>query len=144
MEQRTDTAKPITKTEYQRLAAFRHSIRKFLRFSEQAARNAGLTPQQHQALLAIKGQSSDERTTIGKLAEWLQLEHHTVVELVDRMVAAGLVCREANPRDRREVLVSLTPRGEDILGQLSTVTRNELRRLAPALREMLEKLEQAD
>ncbi len=144
MEQDAQSTKPITKAEYQRLAAIRYTIRKFLRFSEQASRSAGLTPQQHQALLAIKGQTTDERATITELAEWLQLEHHTVVELVDRMVAAGLVRREPNPKDRREVLVSLTPQGEELLRRLSTVTRDELRRLAPTLRDMLARLEKAD
>lgn len=142
MEQRGHPGQPITKPEYQRLAAFRYTIRRFLRFSEQESRAAGLTPQQHQALLAIKGQASGERATISELAEWLQLEHHSVVELIDRMVASGLVRREPNPRDRREVLVSLTPRGEDILCRLSTTTRDELRRLAPALHEMLEILDE--
>lgn len=144
MEQHEGSARPITKAEYQRLAAFRYTIRRFLRISEQAARGAGLTPQQHQALLAIKGQGTDERATISELAEWLQLEHHTVVELVDRMVAAGLVHREVNPKDRRAVLISLTPAGEDVIGRLSTVLREELRRLAPALQEMLAKLERPD
>ncbi len=134
----------ITKAEYQRLAAFRYAIRKFVRFSEQASRGAGLTPQQHQALLAIKGQSNDERATISDLAEWMQLEHHTVVELVDRMVASGLVSREPNPKDRREVLVSLTPRGEDVLARLSKVTRDQLRRLAPTMQAMLRTLEESD
>jgi DNA-binding MarR family transcriptional regulator len=143
VEQPPPSEQVINRSEYQRLAAFRYAIRKFLRFSEQASRAAGLTPQQHQALLAIKGQSNDERATITELAEWMQLEHHTVVELVDRMVSSGLVSRGLNPKDRREVLVSLTPRGEEVLRHLSAVTRDELRRLAPALQEMLEKLEQS-
>jgi DNA-binding CsgD family transcriptional regulator len=88
---------PLTKTEYELLAAFRYHLRQFLRFSEEAAQTAGLTPRQHQALLAIKGFPKRESVTIGELAEQLQIAHHTAVELVDRLAAQKLVERQDQP-----------------------------------------------
>ena len=91
----------LDKAQYEALAAFRHALRKFLRFSETAAQAAGVTPQQHQALLAIKGFPGRDQVTVGELAERLQLRHHSVVGLIDRLVLEKLVIRLPSPKDRR-------------------------------------------
>jgi DNA-binding MarR family transcriptional regulator len=130
----------ITKAEYELLAAFRYSLRQFLRFSERAAQTASLTPRQHQALLAIKGFPKRERVTIGELAEQLQIAHHTAVELVDRLVAQKLVQREDGLEDRRQVFVKLSRAGLAMLERLSNAHRAELRRLGPRLVTLLENL----
>ena len=109
----------LSKSEYEDLAAFRHGIRQFLRFSEDAAKRAGVTPQQHQALLGIKGFPGRDYVAVGELAERLQLRHHSAVGLVDRLMAEKLVSREIAAEDRRRVLVQLTARGERILRQLA-------------------------
>ncbi|MBV6394487.1 MAG: hypothetical protein HFACDABA_00052 [Anaerolineales bacterium] len=127
----------VKQSEYQALAAFRYSLRQFLRFSEEAARAVGLAPQQHQALLAIKGFPSSEPVTIGALAERLQIRHHSAVELVNRLASERLVEREHSKQDRRHVFVRLTARGLDILEKLSAAHKQELRRLGPQLRELL-------
>jgi DNA-binding MarR family transcriptional regulator len=114
-------------TDYAALAAFRYEIRRFLNFSENAARQAGIEPHQHQALLAIKGLPSNQKATIGVLAERLQIQHHSAVELSDRLEASGLIRRVRNKVDRREVLLRLTPKGEKILGRLSSSHKKELR-----------------
>src|SRR3954453_12589647 len=97
----------VSKTEYEHLAAFRHALRQFLRFSEEAAKKAGVTPQQHQALLAIKGFPERDEVSIGELAERMQLRHHTTVELVDRLAELRLVARVHALEDRRRVMVRL-------------------------------------
>ncbi len=127
-------------TEYEMLAAFRYALRQFLRFSEHAARAAGITPQQHQALLAIKGFPRGERVTIGDLAERLQHRHHSTVELVNRMAQQGLVMREESTEDRRQVYVALTEQGEAMLADLAAVHREELRRIGPELQQLLGQL----
>lgn len=119
--------------DYRSLADFRHQIRRFLNFSERAAREAGLKPQHHQLLLALKGAPPEAEATVSYLAERLQLRHHTLVELIDRLQARGLVRRVRSPRDRRVVLVSITSRGERILLKLSLHHQEVLRRLGPAL-----------
>src|SRR5262252_5341049 len=111
--------RPITKTDYETLAAFRYALRRFLRFVEEGARAAGLTPQQHQLLLAIKGRPGRDWATVGELAGVLHLRHHTTVGLVDRCQRARLVQRRPNPADRRQVRVELTARGERLLARLS-------------------------
>ena len=133
---------PLTKTEYEVLAAFRYHLRQFLQFSEEAARSAGLTPRQHQALLAIKGFPERERVTIGELAEQLQIAHHSAVGLVDRLVAQRLIEREAGVEDRRQVYVKLSRTGTKVLEKLSAVHRAEIRRFGPRLRLLLESLTQ--
>jgi DNA-binding MarR family transcriptional regulator len=122
------------------LAAFRYHLRRFLQFSEEAARVAGLTPRQYQALLAIKGSTRSERLTIGELAERLQIVHHAAVELVDRLSAQSLVERRASPDDRRKVFVKLSSTGSKTLDKLSTAHRGELRRLSPSLLPLLKRL----
>ncbi len=131
---------PVSKTEYERLATFRYALRQFLHFSEQAAQSVGLTPQQHQALLAIKGFPQRERITIGELAERLQIRHHSAVGLVNRLIAQELVVREAASEDRRQVFVSLTAQGMEVLERLTIAHREELRRISPQLNLLLESL----
>ena len=126
--------------DYRTLARFRHSLRVFLRFSEDAARSVGLTPAQHQLLLATKGHPGDGPPAIGDVAEWLQLRHHSAVELVDRAEAAGLVERHADPADARRHLLVLTPEGEAKLAGLSWLHRDELRRFRDDLMEHLASL----
>src|SRR4051812_27899498 len=111
MTEAMDEAIP-TDEDYRAIAAFRAALRRFLHFSEEAARSVGLTPQQHQLLLAIRGAASDEPPTVGQLAEALQLRHNSTVGLVDRLSQAGLVGRETSAVDSRRVHVSLTPEGE--------------------------------
>jgi DNA-binding MarR family transcriptional regulator len=119
--------------EFQNLAHFRHLLRRFLAFSEEAARGAGLKPQQHQLLLSVKGLPPDDLPTIGALAWQLQLRHHSVVELVDRLSSLGMVRRNRHARDHREVLIEVTPEGEALLRKLTVAHREELKRMAPLL-----------
>jgi DNA-binding MarR family transcriptional regulator len=125
--------------DYEVLANFRYEIRRFLNFSERAARAAGLEPHQHQALLATKGLQVGWKATIGFLAERLQIQHHSAVELTDRLEASGIIRRSRNQSDRREVLLQLTPRGEKLLRGLSVCHREELRLTGPRLLEALKK-----
>ena len=129
----------VTAGDYAALAQFRYQIRRFLHFSEQAARAAGIEPQQHQLLLAIKGlvKSGDE-PSIGRLAERLQLQHHSTGELVDRLAEHGLVSRSRAPGDRRQVLIQLTARGEAELEKLTACHLAELRTNGPELVQSLE------
>jgi DNA-binding MarR family transcriptional regulator len=119
---------PVTLADYQALARFRRALREFLHFSEQAARAAGMTPAQHQLLLAVKGTESGDPPTIGEVAEWLKLRHHSAVELVDRAVAADLLVRVTDPGDSRRQRLVLTAPGEEKLAHLSAAHRSELRR----------------
>lgn len=132
----------ISKTDYEALHAFRYALRRFLHFSAQGARAAGLTAQQHQLLLAVKGQPGRDWATITALAESLQIRHHAAVGLVDRCARADLVERSQDPKDRRQVRVSLTGKGEALLATLSTRNLRELRTLRQALRPLV--LEEVD
>ena len=123
----------LTTASYRQLAAFRYEMRKFLSFSEQAARNAGIEPQQHQLLLAIRGLPGGVRPTIGTVAERLCIQHHTAVGLVDKLEGHGLLERQRGTSDRREVLLVLTPEGEAILRRLSTLHQQQLIVVGPAL-----------
>lgn len=118
---------------YRSLSEFRHQVRCFLRFSEDAARAHGIEPQQHQLLLAIKGLPKGKAPTIGELAERLQIRHHSTVDLINRLVKAGKIVREAGTEDRREVLVRLTPEGKRILRDLSVEHQAELTKIGPKL-----------
>jgi len=120
-------------SDYKALAELRHQIRKFVSFSERASRAAGLEPRQHQLMLALKGLPSGTRPRIRELAERLQLQHHSTVELVNRLVRRGLVRRSRAGEDRREVLLALTPKGERVLQRLSQHHRTELRSQGPVL-----------
>jgi DNA-binding MarR family transcriptional regulator len=126
--------------DYEALADFRYHIRRFLHFSEQVARLSEIEPQHHQLLLAAKGfrGKPGEGPTIGYLAERLQIRHHSAVELIDRMVAHGLVERLPGERDRRQVIVCLTAYGERMLRKLSADHIRELRETGPALVTALE------
>jgi DNA-binding MarR family transcriptional regulator len=130
----------ISQAEYRALAEFRYELRRFLHFSEQAARAAGLEPQQHQLLLALKGMPVQKDTSVGELAERLQIQHHSTVELVNRMVERGLLARRRDESDQRRVLVGLTPYGEEVLKKLSLLHRLELRTTGPALVKALNAL----
>jgi DNA-binding MarR family transcriptional regulator len=130
----------LDQLDYQRLAEFRYQLRGFLKFSERAASKMGLRPQQHQALLAIKGAPS-EHVTIGILAERLGIRHNSTVELIDRLIMKGLVERRHNPKDHREVLIDVTNRAERILADLTLAHRKEIRRLAPLLIGLLERFD---
>ncbi|MGA2176044.1 MAG: MarR family transcriptional regulator [Verrucomicrobiota bacterium] len=130
----------IDKSQYETLAAFRYALRRFLRFSEGAAEAAGITAQQHQALLAIKGFPARDKITVGELAERLQLRHHSAVGLIDRLVAEKLVVREPSAEDRRQVLVQLTSRGEAVLEKLASVHREQLKRIGPEISQLLGRL----
>jgi DNA-binding MarR family transcriptional regulator len=114
---------------FHELAFFRHRLRKFLHFSERAARDYGITPQQHQLMLGIAGFTGTGTATISEIADFLQEKHNSVVGLVDRAVESGLVERASDPADRRVVVVSLTGRGEKILSRLSLLHRAEIKRL---------------
>jgi DNA-binding MarR family transcriptional regulator len=133
-------SRPLAEKDYVALASFRRSMRIFLAFSEQAARQAGLTPQQHQAILAIRGFGSDKGMTIGDLAKHLLLKHHTAVGLVDRLVRAKLVARTPDVQDRRRVLLTLTNKADQALGRLSSTHLSEIRRDAPQLIRLLRHL----
>ena len=119
--------------DYHRLLQFRTGLRRFLRWSEEQAEKAGLTAAQHQLLLAVRGHDGDRGPTIGDVAGYLFLQHHSAVGLVDRAVRAGLVERGEDPEDRRVVRLLVTPRGMEILQQLSSLHLKELERLAPLL-----------
>src|SRR6266516_4394474 len=135
-----DSDDAISITEYQTLAEFRYQLRRFLRFSEQAARAAGLEPQQHQLLLALKGLPEGKKATIGALAERLQLAHHSTVELVDRLSERGFIQRSRDEADQRQVLVTLTSQGEEVLRNLSLSHRAELHSVGPELVQALNAL----
>jgi DNA-binding MarR family transcriptional regulator len=129
----------VAQEHYEMLAEFRYALRKFLRFSEDAAHAAGLTPQQHQAMLAIKGFSGGQ-ISIGELAERLQILHHSAVGLVNRLVAQKYVRRLHGKNDRRRVHLTLTPRGEAVLERLSTTHREQIRRMSPQINRLMESL----
>ncbi len=126
--------------DYEALSDFRYSIRSFLEFSENAARDAGLTPQQHQALLTVKGFPPQTAVTIGDLAERLRIRHNSAVELVDRLVEAGLLVRSPDALDSRRVLLSLSDAANNVLSGLSAVHLDELSRLRPVLKGILRRI----
>lgn len=134
----------LSKAEYELLASFRYALRQFLRFSEDAARAVGLEPQQHQALLAVKGFPGRDWVTVGELAEQLQIRHHSAVGLVNRMAANGWLVRMPASEDRRQVHVTLTPEGAALLEQLTTIHKEELRRLGPQLHSLLARISGED
>lgn len=135
---------PITKAQYVALAAFRYALRQFTHYSEEAAISAGLTPQQHQALLALKGFPGREQITVGELAERMQIRHHSAVELADRLAAEGLVRRKTSKIDRRQVRLTLTARGLAFLERLSASHKEELKRIAPSLHRILDELSSSE
>jgi DNA-binding MarR family transcriptional regulator len=138
------SAQKLHKSQYETLAAFRYALRQFLRFSETAALAAGITPQQHQALLAIKGFPGRDRITIGELAERLQLRHHSAVGMIDRLVLEKLVTRVPSPADRRQVLIQLAGRGEKVLEKLSAAHHEQLKQIGPEFTALLKRLAAAE
>ncbi|MGA7286915.1 MAG: helix-turn-helix domain-containing protein [Terriglobales bacterium] len=123
----------VTQADYQSLADLRYQIRRFVHFSEQAAHEAGIEPRQHQLMLALKGLPARTRPRIRELADRLLIQHHSTVELVNRLAAGGYVRRHRMKEDRREVSLSLTKKGEKILRELSLHHQEELRLRSPAL-----------
>jgi DNA-binding MarR family transcriptional regulator len=123
----------LTKQDFEALARFRFGIRRYLRFSEETVRRHGVAPQQYQLMLALKGFPGRDWALVRELADRLQLRHHSVVELVTRAQLQGLVQRATDPDDGRSVRVALTDEGEQLLGRLSALHRDELRRMDSAL-----------
>jgi DNA-binding MarR family transcriptional regulator len=123
----------LTASDYQSLAELRYRIRCYLHFSEHAAREAGLEARQYQLMLALKGLPGGVRPRVGELAERLKIQHHSAVELVNRLASGGYVRRRRGGTDRREVLLALTPKGERVLGELALYHKAELRQAGPAL-----------
>jgi DNA-binding MarR family transcriptional regulator len=139
---RTGRAPRVLATgDYRALAAFRAGLRRFLHHSEQAARELGLTPNQHQLLLAIRGHAGEEPPIVGDLADALQVRHHTAVEIIDRMERMGLVSRAVAPHGRRRVHVTLTETGERALDQLTEANWLEFHTLHDAVGELLRQLD---
>jgi DNA-binding MarR family transcriptional regulator len=124
-----ETGKPLTKQDFEALARFRFGIRRYLRFSEETVRRHGVTPQQYQLMLALKGFPNRDWAMVRELADRLQLRHHSVVELISRAQREGFVERTTDPDDARAVRVALTGEGERLLGRLSALHRDELRRM---------------
>lgn len=137
---RRSMAEGLRQEEYEALALFRYELRRFLRFSEEAARAVGIEPQQHQALLAVRGFAVDGCITIGELAERLQLRHHSVGGLVNRLEAQGMLERVQGTDDRRQVFVQLTPQGQALLDELTATHKVELQRLGPQLAALIQQV----
>lgn len=130
----TERTRALVKTDFEQLSEFRYQMRRFERFSEQAAQSEGVTPLQYLLLLHIKGYPEREWATIGELAERLQAQHHGVVALVSRCEALKLVKRKASETDRRQVEVHLLKTGEKLLARLAELHRAELRSLTSSFR----------
>jgi DNA-binding MarR family transcriptional regulator len=126
--------------DFKAMAELRYQIRRFLRFSENAAREAGIEPQQHQLLLTVRGLPDSLKPTVGVLAERMQLQHHSTVELIDRLVDRGFLCRLRATDDRRKVLVKLTHDGEEFLNKLSLHHLQELQSTGPRFVKILQTL----
>lgn len=123
----------LKKSDYAALAKFRSSLRRFLHETSEAARKHGVTPQQHQVMLSIKGMQGRNWLSIGELAEAMQVRHHSMVALIDRCEKAGIVERNRDTADRRIARVSLTANGEKLIEKLSTENKKELNRLRTAM-----------
>ena len=127
----------ITDADYQALSEFRYLIRRFLEFSQNAAKSRGLQPRHHQALLAIKGFPNGGPVTVGDLAERLRIRHHSAVELIDRLEEAGLVVRQPDSKDHRRVILDLTEQANAHLAELSATHLDEWSRIEPMLSKVL-------
>lgn len=132
---------PLSDRQYASLAKFRYALRVFLRFSEQAARGAGLTPAQHQLLLAIRGWDAEEAPSVGELAERLQTSPNAALELVRRVEEEGFVTVASDPADRRRQVVGLTRSGSVRLDSLTTLHREELRTFRREMNALLDELD---
>ena len=133
-------SRAIRQVDYRTLGELRYHIRRFLRLREEAARRAGVEPQQYLVLLQVKGLTAGRPPTIGALADRMQLRHHSVVELIDRLEKQGMVDRRREGPDRREVFVALRPMGEAVLRRLALYSLRELRTEGPALMSALNRL----
>jgi DNA-binding MarR family transcriptional regulator len=131
----------LDQPDFEHLLALRTGLRRFLHWSEQQARAAGITPGQHQLLLAIKGHPDPTGPTVGDIANHLVLRHHSAVGLIDRAVAAGLVARTPDAANHSSVRLALTPAGLEKLDRLSETHLEELKHLAPAMRSLWDALE---
>jgi DNA-binding MarR family transcriptional regulator len=129
-------ADDLADLDYQRLLDFRTGLRRFLRWSEERVASYGLTSSQHQLLLAIRGHSDPRGPTIGEVAGYLLLRHHSAVGLVDRAQRAGLVVRLRDEEDHRVVRLGLTEKGSEILRLLTVQHYEELERLAPRMQAL--------
>lgn len=134
-------ARDLDEADYRRLLQFRTGLRRFLHWSEEQAEKAGLTPAQHQLLLAVRGHDGAQGPTIGEIAGYLMLRHHSAVGLIDRAEKGGLVERLEDPGDRRVVRLRLTPQGLHTLQKLSALHLEEIQRLAPSIQEIQQGLE---
>lgn len=132
----------VTDADYRQLLELRSGLRRFLRWSAEQARSAGLTPAQHQLLLAVRGHPDRKGPTVAEVADYLQLKHNSTVELIDRAERDGLVERHTDPDDARIVRIGLTPEAESRLAKLSQVHLEELRRLAPRITALWSGLDQ--
>lgn len=130
----------MTDTDFRAMAAFRHALRRFFAFSEEVLQSVGLTPQQYQALLAIRAHVGPEPMTVGTLATRLFIRHHSAVGLVDRLESRGFVERRTAEHDRRLVCLELTLSGRKALNALAATHRAELMRLRPEVISLLESL----
>ncbi|HEY4115019.1 MAG TPA: MarR family winged helix-turn-helix transcriptional regulator [Rhizomicrobium sp.] len=137
---RSSTSRELGDAEYQRLAQFRYALRQFLHFSDDAARQAGLNPQQYQLLVLVRGFTPGEEPTVGAVAKRLLIKHHSAVGLVDRLEAEGLLVRKRDGIDGRKVTLALTGKAETVLNLLVGAHRKELRRLVPLMKPLLAEL----
>jgi DNA-binding MarR family transcriptional regulator len=124
----------LTTQDYAELAAFRHALRGFMRFSEEAAAEAGLTSKHYQAMLVLRAFQDGERVSINDLAQQLLIKHNSAVGLVDRLVREELIARDQSRADRRKVELRLTGRGRQVLAKLAVMHRRELQRIGPNLK----------
>jgi DNA-binding MarR family transcriptional regulator len=127
----------LSPDQYRDLAEFRRQIRQFLHFSEATAKEHQIEPQQHQLLLAVQGLPEDVKPTIREIAARLFIQHHSAVELVNRLEITGAIARTPGPEDRREVWLRLTPAGRSMLHRLALTHRTELERAGPELARAL-------
>jgi DNA-binding MarR family transcriptional regulator len=135
------STRALSEADYRRLAQFRYALRQFLHFSDDAAAHAGLSPQQYQALVVVRGFAGEGPPSVGDLAEWLLIEHHSAVGLVDRLAAAGLIVRGKEVADGRRVTLVLTEKAQELLAGLVDAHRAELRRLIPLIKPLLSELD---
>ena len=132
-----DRPEMVSQQDYEALAAFRFELRRFLNFSERAAKSFGMTPQQHQSLLAIRA-ADHRQLTIGDLAEQLFIQPHTASGLVDRMAVLGWLERNPDVEDRRRITLNLTPKAEEILLAMSATHKDEVLRIRSTLTDLLD------
>lgn len=131
---------PLNPIDFETLADFRYQVRKFLRFSKDLLCSEGITPDQYQALLAIRAYAPQSKLSIRDLAEQLQVRHHSTVGIVDQLVDRSVVVREVSPHDRRKVLLTLTEQGEELIRRLAPPHHQELARLSPEIIQTLQRL----